>query len=201
MKQLFTVISVLACFITQAQYTTLTAGQAAPDVKLRNVNNKEVSFASYPKAKGYIVVFTCNTCPYAIAYEQRIMDLGKKFTPLGYPVIAINPNDPEVSGADSFDEMQDLAKDKKYAFPYLYDEGQKVTNAYGAMKTPHIFIVSNTEKGRTVEYTGAIDNDTEGSNANRTRYAEDVIASLMKNEKPNVTVTKAIGCTVKRKKV
>lgn len=200
MKKIFTVIFVLACFFAQAQYTTLTAGQAAPDVKLKNVNNKEVSFAGFPKAKGYIVVFTCNTCPYSIAYEQRIIDLNKKYAKVGYPVIAINPNDPAASAADSFEEMKKLSKKKKYTFPYLFDKGQAVTNAYGAMKTPHIFIVSNTGKGRIIEYTGAIDNDTEGTNINRIRYAEDVIASLMKNEKPTVTVTKAIGCTVKRKK-
>lgn len=200
MKSFITALFTLAAFFAQAQYTTLTAGQTAPDFKLKNVNNKEISFAGFPKAKGYIVVFTCNTCPYAMAYEQRIIDLNKKFAPLGYPVIAINPNDPAASEADSFEEMQKLAKKKKYAFPYLFDKGQIVTNVYGAMKTPHIFIVSNTAKGYVIEYTGAIDNDTEGIKATRTRYAEDVIASLMKNEKPAVTATKAIGCTVKRKK-
>ncbi|WP_202702771.1 thioredoxin family protein [Flavobacterium sp. UGB4466] len=185
--------------LSQAQSTTLKAGETAPDFKLKNVDGKEVSFASFPKAKGYIVVFTCNTCPYAVAYEQRIIELDKKFKAQGYPVIAINPNDPEVSKADSFDKMQELAKDKKYPFPYLFDAGQKVTDQYGAKRTPHLFIVSKTDKGNVVEYVGAIDSDPEGTKTEKTKYAEEVIAALKSNKKPAVTQTKEIGCTVKRK--
>ncbi|MEG1228423.1 MAG: thioredoxin family protein, partial [Flavobacterium sp.] len=185
-----------SAFLAQAQTTTLKAGDTAPDFKLKNVDNKDVSFASFPKAKGYIVVFTCNTCPYAVGYEQRIIDLDKKFKPQGYPVIAINPNDPEASKADTFDKMQDLAKEKKYPFPYLLDPGQKITDEYGAKRTPHIFIVSKTAKGNVVEYVGAIDNDPEGTKADKVKYAEDVIAALKSNQKPAVTQTKEIGCTV-----
>jgi len=188
-----------SAFLSQAQNATLKAGDTAPDFKLKNVDGKEVSFNSFPKAKGYIVVFTCNTCPYAVGYEQRIIDLDNKFRPQGYPVIAINPNDPEASTADTFDKMQELAKNKKYPFPYLFDAGQKVTDQYGAKRTPHLFIVSKTPKGNVVEYVGAIDNDPEGNNAQKTKYAEDVIAALKSNQKPAITQTKEIGCTVKRK--
>lgn len=190
----------LSAFLAQAQTgTTLKAGDNAPDFKLKNVDNKEVSFESFPNAKGYIVVFTCNTCPYAVGYEQRIIDLDKKFKPQGYPVIAINPNDPEASTADTFNKMQDLAKEKKYPFPYLFDAGQKITDEYGAKRTPHIFIVSKTAKGNVVEYVGAIDNDPEGTKTEKVKYAEDVIAALKSNQKPAITQTKEIGCTVKRK--
>ena len=199
MKKLITLALIFSAFLTQAQAPTLKAGQPAPDFKLKNVDNKEISFASYPDAKGFIVVFTCNTCPYAKAYEQRIIDLDKKFKPQGYPVIAINPNDPEASKADTFDKMQDLAKEKKYAFPYLFDKGQIVTDQYGAKHTPHLFVVSKTSKGTVVEYTGAIDNDPEGTKTEKTKYVEDVIASLKSNQKPAITETKEIGCTVKRK--
>ena len=188
-----------SAFLSQAQNATLKAGDTAPDFKLKNVDGKEVSFASFPKAKGYIVVFTCNTCPYAIGYEQRIIDLDNKFRPQGYPVIAINPNDPEASKADTFEKMQELAKSKKYPFPYLFDPGQKITDQYGAKHTPHLFIVSKSAKGNVVEYVGAIDNDPEGNNAQKTKYAEDVITSLKSNQKPTITQTKEIGCTVKRK--
>ncbi|KUJ59368.1 redoxin [Flavobacteriaceae bacterium CRH] len=199
MKKYISLVLFLSAFIAQAQAPTLKAGQTAPDFKLKNVDNKEVSFASYPDAKGFIVVFTCNTCPYAKAYEQRIIDLDKKFKPQGYPVIAINPNDPEASKADTFDKMQELAKEKKYAFPYLFDKGQVVTDQYGAKHTPHLFLVSKTSKGNIVEYTGAIDNDPEGTKEEKTKYVEDVIASLKNNQKPTITETKEIGCTVKRK--
>jgi peroxiredoxin len=201
MQKFITTVTILVFSIlfAHAQTATLKAGQAAPDFKLKNVDGKEVSFASYPKAKGFIVVFTCNTCPYAVAYEQRIIELDKKFKPQGYPVIAINPNDPEASKADAYDKMQQLAKNKKYPFPYLFDQGQVVTDQYGAKHTPHLFIVSKTSKGNIVEYVGAIDNDPEGTKTEKTKYAEDVIASLKSNQKPAITETKEIGCTVKRK--
>lgn len=199
MKKYITIMLVFTAILSQAQSKTLKAGETAPDFKLKNVDNKDISFESYPKAKGFIVVFTCNTCPYAKAYEQRIIDLDKKFKPEGYPVIAINPNDPEASKADTFEKMQDLAKEKKYAFPYLFDQGQVVTDQYGAKHTPHLFVVSKTAKGTVVEYTGAIDNDPEGTKTEKTKYVEEVIASLKNNQKPAVTETKEIGCTVKRK--
>ncbi|OCB75786.1 thioredoxin family protein [Flavobacterium piscis] len=201
MQKFITTVTILVFSIlfAQAQTATLKAGQTAPDFKLKNVDGKEVSFASYPKAKGFIVVFTCNTCPYAVAYEKRIIELDKKFKPQGYPVIAINPNDPEASKADAYDKMQQLAKDKKYPFPYLFDQGQVVTDQYGAKHTPQLFIVSKTAKGNIVEYVGAIDNDPEGTKTEKTKYAEDVIAALKTNQKPAITETKEIGCTVKRK--
>lgn len=198
-KIILLIMLAFSAFLSQAQNATLKAGDTAPDFKLKNVDGKEVSFASFPKAKGYIVVFTCNTCPYAIGYEQRIIDLDNKFRPQGYPVIAINPNDPEASNADTYEKMQELAKSKKYPFPYLFDAGQKITDQYGAKRTPHLFIVSKTAKGNVVEYVGAIDNDPEGNNAQKTKYAEDVIAALKNNQKPAITQTKEIGCTVKRK--
>lgn len=201
MKKIILLLALaFSAFLAQAQTgTKLKAGDTAPDFKLKNVDNKEVSLESFPKAKGYIIVFTCNTCPYAVGYEQRIIDLDKKFKPQGYPVIAINPNDPEASTADTFNKMQDLAKEKKYPFPYLFDAGQKITDEYGAKRTPHVFIVSKSAKGNVVEYVGAIDNDPEGTKADKIKYAEDVIASLKSGQKPAITQTKEIGCTVKRK--
>ena len=199
MKKIIVVIFAFLCFFTNAQITTLAPGKAAPGFNLINVDSKEVSFDNYPKAKGFILVFTCNTCPYAKAYEQRIIYLNNKYVSQGYPVIAINPNDPEISGGDSFDKMKELAKAKNYTFPYLFDKGQVATNLYGAKNTPHLFVVSKTTNGNMIQYTGAIDNDPENADPNKIKYVEQVITSLINNEKPTVTVTKAIGCTVKRK--
>ncbi len=190
-------IAIFSSLIASSQ--TLTPGQKAPDFNLKNVDGKQVSFKNYPDAKGFIVVFTCNTCPYAKAYEKRIMALDKKYASLGYPVIAINPNDPEASPADSYDKMQELAKTKNYSFPYLFDAGQVTTDQYGAKATPHIFLIAKTDEGNIIKYTGAVDNDTEDSDPGKTKYVEQVITSLMKNETPPFTVTRAIGCTVKRK--
>ena len=199
MKKFITLALIFSAFLAQAQAPTLKAGQPAPDFKLKNVDNKEVSFASYPDAKGFIVVFTCNTCPYAKAYEQRIIELNDKYSSTGFPVIAINPNDPELSKGDSFDRMKDVAKSKNYKFPYLFDDGQIITNAYGARNTPHVFVVAKSDAGNIVQYTGAIDNDPENTNPDKIKYVEEVINALIKNEKPAYSVTKAIGCTVKRR--
>ena len=97
-------------------------GDKAADFKLKNVDGKLVSLADFPSAKGFVVVFTCNNCPYAKAYQDRIIALDKEFKAKGFPVIAINPNDPSVEPGDSYDAMVTRAKEKGYTFPYLYDE-------------------------------------------------------------------------------
>ena len=130
----------------------------------------------------------------------RIIDLNNKYKPLGFPVIAINPNDPFSSPGDSFDEMKKHAASAKFNFPYLYDEGQLVTTAYGARNTPHVFIIKKTATGNIVEYTGAIDNDAQNIDAAKTKYVENAITALLNNDKPAVTVTKAIGCRISWKK-
>ena len=124
-------------------------GDVATDFKLKNVDGKFVSLADYSKAKGYIVVFTCNHCPYAVAYEDRIIALDKKYASKGYPVIAINPNDPAAQPKDSYQAMQVRAKEKAFSFPYLFDDGQKIYPQYGATKTPHVFVL-NKEKGKNI---------------------------------------------------
>ncbi len=192
----------LSCIIfaltASAQVKTLEPGDNAPGFNLKNVDGQMVSPEHYPGAKGFIVVFTANTCPFAIAYEDRLIALGKKYNSKGYPVIAINPNPPDLSSDDSFEKMQDKAKTKGFSFPYLFDEGQKVTNQYGAKVTPHIFLLKKEGSQLKVVYTGAIDNDTQNVNPDKTLYVEDAIAALEAGKEIQVLTTKAIGCTVKR---
>jgi peroxiredoxin len=175
-------------------------GDTATDFKLKNVNGKTVSLADYKSAKGYIVVFTCNHCPYAKAYESRIMDLDKKYAAKGYPVIAISPNDPVAEPADSFEKMQELASKKGYTFPYLIDETQDITRAYGAKATPHVYVLQKTSAGNVVKYIGAIDDDTENTKADKVKYVEGAVNALLSGKQPEVTATKAIGCSIKWKK-
>jgi len=200
MKTYITLLLALLTVSVSAQVKTLTPGMIAPDISLKNVDGKTAGFSSYPNAKGYIIVFTCNTCPYAKGYEQRIVELNTKYASQGYPVIAVNPNDPAVSAGDSFEKMQELAKAKKYAFPYLFDAGQKVTDAYGATKTPHLFLAKKSDKGLVIEYTGAIDDDPEGTNPTRSYFMDDALKAVMAGKTPTVTTSKAIGCTVKKAK-
>jgi peroxiredoxin len=175
-------------------------GDTATDFKLKNVNGKTLSLADYKSAKGYIVVFTCNHCPYAKAYESRIMDLDKKYAAKGYPVIAISPNDPVAEPADSFEKMQELAAKKGYTFPYLIDETQDITRAYGAKATPHVYVLQKTATGNIVKYIGAIDDDTENTKADKVKYVEGAVNALLSGKQPQVTATKAIGCSIKWKK-
>lgn len=200
MKNYIMILLSALSFSLQAQVTSLAPGNTAPDIKLLNVNGKTAGFADFPDAKGFVIVFTCNTCPVAQAYEQRLIELNLQSAALGYPVIAINANDPGVSPGDSFEKMKERATAKKYAFPYLLDPGQKVTNLYGATKTPHLFLTKKGAKGLLIEYTGAIDDDPEGQNASRTPYVLDAIQALNAGKTLSLNSTKAIGCTVKRPK-
>lgn len=176
-------------------------GDKATDFKLKNVDGKLVSLADNKAAKGYIIVFTCNTCPFAKAYESRIIALHRKYAPQGYPVVAINPNDPAVSPGDSFAHMQTLARDRQYPFPYLLDETQAVAQAYGATRTPHIYIVTRQPAGDLkVAYIGAIDDNSEDAAAVQKKYAETALTEIIAGKPAAVGSTKAIGCTIKWRK-
>lgn len=178
----------------------LKVGDKASDFKLKNVDGKFVSLADFPNAKGYVVVFTCNNCPYAKAYQDRIIALDKKYKQKGYPVIAINPNDPSVEAADSYDNMVKRAKEKGYTFPYLYDESHQVYKKYGATNTPHIYILQKSSSGDLiVKYIGAIDDNYQDASAVEKPYIENAIEALLQNKDPNPNFTKAIGCSVKAK--
>lgn len=172
-------------------------GDTATDFKLKSVDGKMYSMADYKSAKGFIVVFTCNTCPFAVKYEDRINQLAKKYKSKGYVLLAINSNDPEVQPDDTFALMKEKAKDKDFAFPYLVDEGQKIYPQYGATKTPHVFLL---DKNLVVKYIGAIDDNADDADAVKQHYLENAIASLESGKDPSPSLTKAIGCSIKAKK-
>ena len=195
----FGIVALLALVIMS--FSSLPAGykvgDKATDFKLKSVDGKMYSMADYKDVKGFIVVFTCNHCPFAVKYEDRIVALAKKYKSLGYELIAINPNDPAAQPEDSFDLMKVRAKEKGFTFPYLFDEGQKVYPQYGATKTPHVFLL---DKSLTVKYIGAIDDNVDDAAAVKERYLENAIAALEKNQEANPSMTKAIGCSIKVKK-
>ena len=148
-------------------------------------------------AKGFIVVFTCNTCPYAKAYEARIMDLDARYASRGYPVIAINPNNPEVQPGDSFEAMKERATSKGYTFPYLLDVGQEVYPAYGATRTPHVFILQKSGEDHIVRYIGAIDDNYKDAEAVKVPFVEQALEALLIGEAVPTDTTRAIGCSIK----
>ncbi|MCB2203830.1 thioredoxin family protein [bacterium] len=184
-------------FTAQALAGGYEVGDKAADFSLKNIDGSMVSMADYPDAKGFIVIFTCNHCPYSVAYEDRIIALDEKYRPLGYPVIAINPNDPEIQPADSFDAMVERAKQKDFPFPYLFDDGQHVYPKYGATRTPHVFVLQKQSSDLIVRYIGAIDNNYKDADAADERYVASAVDALLAGDKPAVASTKAIGCSIK----
>lgn len=177
----------------------LAVGDYAPDFELKNVDGKTVSLASMTSAKGFIVVFTCNTCPYAKEYEQRIIDLNTKYSAKGYPVVAINPNDVTKQPGDSMEEMIKRAQEKSYKFPYLRDDSQSIALAYGASKTPHVYVLNKENSKYRVEYIGAIDDSPREASDASEKYVEAAVDALLSGKKPEITSKRAIGCTIKWK--
>ena len=172
-------------------------GDIATDFKLKNIDGKMVSLSDYENAKGFIVIFTCNTCPYAVAYEDRIVDLDKTYAEKGYPVIAIMPNNTEVKPGDKMEAMQARAKAKGFTFPYLIDEGQKIYPQYGATKTPHVYLLERTTKGNVVRYIGAIDDNYKDASKVTTKYVEDAVEALLEGDEVTTKETRAVGCSIK----
>jgi len=206
-KYLIFSTAILASLIFLVSYSYKTdgykVGDTATDFKLKNIDGRMISMADYKDAKGFVVIFSCNHCPFVIASEDRMVALDKKFSALGYPVIAINSNDPAAYPDDSFDKMKERAKEKGFTFPYLVDETQDIAKRYGATKTPDVFIL-NKEKANGVEklivrYTGSIDNSVKDASIVTETYAVDAINALLKGEKVSVEATKSIGCSIKWK--
>jgi len=174
-------------------------GDIATDFKLMNVDGNMVSLADYKDVKGFIVIFTCNTCPFAVAYEDRIIALDKKYASKGYPVIAIMPNNTNVMPGDRMDAMKARAASKGFTFPYLLDKAQKIYPQYGATKTPHVYVLQKTNKGNEVKYIGAIDDNYKDVTLVNTKYVENAVDALLNGKEIKETKTRAIGCTIKVK--
>lgn len=199
-KVLFIAIAVFVTATSFKPEAGYKVGDTAADFKLKNVNNKEVSLADYKDAKGFIVVFTCNHCPFSVKYEDRIIALDKKYRTQGYPVIAINPNDATQYPDDNFDNMKKRAREKKFSFPYLQDESQSIAGTYGATRTPHVFVLKKEAKGNIVKYIGAIDDNSDDAGAVKEKYVENAVDALLAGKEATPNFTKAIGCTIKWKK-
>ena len=198
MRALFFVLG-LGLSILLISFTNTTAdgykvGDTGSDFSLMSTSGEMVSLANYENAKGYILIFTCNSCPYSVMYEDRIIELHNKWADKGYPVIAINPNDPNIKPADSYDKMKVRAEKKSFPFPYLFDDGQEVFPVYGATRTPHVFVL---DQNMVVQYIGAIDDNARSAGSAKINYVDNAIDALDKGSQPDPSFTKAIGCSIK----
>jgi len=191
--------SILAVMTILMVYAGLKPGDNAVGFSLKNVDETTVSLSDYSDQKGVIIVFTCNPCPFSKAYEQRIISLHQSYASQGFPVVAINPNDVAISPDDSFARMKERADEQKYPFPYLKDETQEIYKAYGASRTPHIFLLQNNGGKFKVAYIGSIDDNAMDAASVTEKYLESAIAALISGRSPDPATTKAIGCTIKTK--
>jgi peroxiredoxin len=196
---LFSIIAIFLAGSVMAQ-GGYEVGDKASDFKLENVDGSWVSLADHGDAKGFLVIFSCNTCPYVVAYEDRMIALHNKYAPMGYPVIAINPNDDKSSPGDSFERMKERAKAKAFPFAYVYDETQEVVKKYGATNTPHVYLLEKEGNEYIVKYVGAIDNNYQDASAVTKKYVEEAMEEVMKGQPVSENRTKAIGCTIKWRK-
>ncbi len=186
------------------EHKTLPIGAVAPDFKLPGVDGKTYSLSSFKEAKILVIIFTCNHCPTAQAYEDRIIQLTKDYRDKGAAVVAIMPNDPKAIRldelgytdlSDSFEEMKIRAKEKHFNFPYLYDgETQSVAKAYGPVATPHVFIF---DKERKLRYHGRIDDVEKPTKTPNNFDTRNAIEALLNNKEVPVQTTKVFGCSIK----
>jgi len=200
MKKYSILFALMVAFTFTLNAQGYQVGDKASDFSLKNVTGDIISLYDYTDAQnGAIVIFTCNHCPYAKAYEDRIIELDKVFRDKGFPVIAINPNDPELVPEDSFEKMKERAKEKLFTFPYLLDEKQEVYKMYGATRTPHVYLLKKEGQDFKVAYIGTIDDNYKDAAQVSKKYLADAVNALLDNKKPDPDFTKAVGCSIKDK--
>ena len=183
--------------ITQSGPQTLPIGQPAPDFRdLPGVDGKNYSLESFHASKALVISFTCNHCPYAQAYEDRFTALAKEFAPQGVAFVAINSNDAAAYPDDSFEKMKVRARDKQFPFPYLRDETQQVAKSYGAVCTPHLFVL---DSGRRLVYEGRIDDNWKNPSGVKSNDLRNAITEVLAGKPVRVSNTNPMGCSIKWK--
>ena len=183
--------------ITQSGLETLPIGSQAPAFNLPATDGKTYSLDSLQKSKAVVLSFTCNHCPYAQAYDDRFNDLAREFTPKGFSFIAINANDAMTYPDDSFENMIKHAKVKNFTFPYLHDKSHRVAKAYGAVCTPHIFVL---DEKRKLVYEGRIDDNWKNPDAVTSHDLKNALNALATGQPIPAARTNPMGCSIKWKR-
>jgi peroxiredoxin len=183
---------------------TAASGQSkaksVPDFRLKNVDGNFVALSDYADARGFIVVFTCNHCPFAKLYPPRLNSLNARYKALGVALIAISATDTVVYEEDSYAKMAAKARAEHFNFPYLYDDMQTTARSFGAQKTPHAYVLWKEQGDYVVKYNGAIDdNGAEPAKVTRT-YLADAVDDLLAGRQVALPETKSIGCQINLRK-
>jgi peroxiredoxin len=189
-----TILALTAALVAPA--AALQLGDPAPqrDVKMRNVDGRQLSIADVAGSKGTLVIFSCNHCPWVKAWETRIVELGNTSGKRGIGVIAVNANDPASHAEDGFDAMVTRAKERNYQFPYVVDSGSTVARAFGAERTPEVFLFDASGK---LVYHGTIDDNADDAAAVKQHFLHDALESVATSQPVAVKETKALGCGIK----
>lgn len=180
----------------------VNVGDAAPmtTTKMKTTSGDMTSIADAAMENGVIVVFSCNTCPYVIAWEDRYNEIAELGAEHGFGFIALNPNEAKRDGEDSFDAMVEHAKENDYQFAYAVDTKHEIADAYGADRTPHVFLLhrTNPDEAMKVAYIGAIDDNYKNAEEVEEPFLANAIRALAGGNNPDPNLTKSIGCTIKR---
>lgn len=166
------------------------------DFRLLNVDGRMISLEDYPDAKGFIIVFTCNHCPFAKLYTDRLNTLSDKYKALNVPLLTINSMDTAVYEDESFEKMQQKAKTAKFSFPYLHDAKQTVTRDFNAERTPHAFVIWKINNAWIIKYSGAIDNNGAEPGKVTHAYVEEAVSELLRGKQVTTAETRSVGCTI-----
>ncbi len=177
----------------------LALGAAAPmkTATMKNVDGRDLSIADIEGKNGTLVVFTCNHCPYAIAWEERIVKLGNGCAAKGIGMVAVNSNDPTIVPGDGMDDMKKRATERKMGFPYVVDQDSKLAKAFGATRTPEAFLFD--AKGKLVYHGTIDDNHKEPEKVTKT-FLADAVEAVAAGRPVELAETKALGCSIKFKK-
>lgn len=176
----------------------LKIGDAAPsaELKMADINGKAIALNDAKKPAGLCVIFSCNTCPYVVAWEDRYNDLYKTCTDYNIGLIVVNSNEAKREGADSMDEMKNHAKEKGYSnFAYVVDENHQLADAFGATKTPDVFLFNGNMQ---LVYKGAIDDNMKEKDNVTEPYLKNALNAMVSGVEIKPNTTKAIGCSIKR---
>ena len=176
------------------EMTALEIGKEAPSFQLKGVDGNTHTLESFRGAKAVAVIFMCNHCPYVQAYLGRLISLQNEYAGQGVRFVGINSNETKNYPEDNFENMVRWAKEKKFPFPYLRDETQEVATAYGANRTPEIFLLDASFR---VCYHGGVDDNTQNPKEVRAHYLRNAIEDLLQKGSVSQTTSRTIGCTIK----
>ncbi len=188
---IFTLISTSA--VPKEQVSVI--GKVVDNFILKNTENKYVSLLDFPQAKGFVVIFTCNHCPFAKLYKKRFNDLNAKYSKLGVTLIAINPMDSIIYEDECLSDMKKVARAGKYNFNYLQDASQKVANMFGANHTPQAFIIWKEDDIWIIKYSGAVDDNGEHPEKANS-FIANALNELLDNNIVSTPETKSFGCSI-----